>query len=442
MTIPDAAVAPPPNDRMLRLVRAAMTLPPQVRGPLGSTLLRVPHPTPRLMAFMVSPEVRSDPWALYRDLRSRYPLRRVPPGLWLVSRHADAAMLARHPHLSVDETKSRLFGNVGGGGPFTEFVRAIMLFRDPPDHDRLRRLVARAFTPRRVEELRPQVEALTARRLDALEARGRADLLAELAYPLPVDVICEMIGVPEADRALFPAWAGSLAARFDLEPLRTPEIDRRGDEAIGELGAYIDGLIDDTSRRKPAGVLDTLVATSEEGDRLTRQEVITTCGLLLMAGHETTANLIANGVLALLGQPDELAALRAGDVPIELAVDELLRHDGPVQLVQRVVLEDLDVNGTTIPAGDQMVLLFGAANRDPDVFHDPERLDLSRHPNPHLAFSSGIHACLGASLARMEAAVVLRQLLDRFPKLRLDGHPRWRDTFVLRGLRSLPVTWD
>ena len=143
------------------------------------------------------------------------------------------------------------------------------------------------------------------------------------------------------------------------------------------------------------------MATSEEGDRLTRQEVITTCALLLMAGHETTANLIANGVLALLGQPEELAALRAGDVPVELAVEELLRHDGPVQMVQRVVLEDVDIRGTTVPAGNQMVLLLGAANRDPDVFHEPERLDLSRDPNPHLAFSSGIHACLGASLARM-----------------------------------------
>jgi cytochrome P450 len=256
-----------------------------------------------------------------------------------------------------------------------------------------------------------------------------------------VDVICEMLGVPETDRYLFPPWARDLAARVDLEPLRTPEINRRGDEAARDLTAYLDGLIGDASRRTPGGLLDALVAAGQDGDALTRDEVITTCGLLLMAGHETTANLIANGVLALLRQPDALADLRSGDVPVERAVEELLRHDGPVQMVQRVALEDLDVRGATVTRGDLIVLLLAAANRDPNVFHDPERLDLDRDPNPHLAFSSGIHACLGASLARMETAVVLRQLLDRLPGLRLDGVPRWRDTFVLRGLRSLPLAW-
>ena len=438
----DVATAPPQDDRMLRIIRSAMTLSPRVRRPLASTLRLVPLVTPQMVAFMVSPEVRSEPWNLYRALRNRYPIRRVPPGLWLVSRHADAAALARHPRLSVDESNSNLFPDTPPSGPFSDFVEGIMLFADPPDHDRLRRLVARAFTPRRVEELRPRIEALTAQRLDAIEARGKVELLADLAYPLPIDVICEMLGVPEADRHLFPGWARALASRFDIEPLRTPEINRAGDQAAQELTDHLDGLITDASRRTPGGLIDALVSIGEEGDSLTRREVITTCGLLLIAGHETTANLIANGLLALLRQPDALAALRSGDVPMERAVEELLRHDGPVQMVQRVALEDLEVRGTIIPAGHLIVLLLGAANRDPEVFHDPERLDLSRSPNPHLAFSSGIHACLGASLARLEAAVVLRQLLDRFPRLRLDGRPQWRETFVLRGLKSLPLAWD
>jgi cytochrome P450 len=292
-----------------------------------------------------------------------------------------------------------------------------------------------------VDELRPRVEALCGRRLDALEARGHADLLADIAYPLPVDVICEMLGVPDADRHLFPAWAGALVARFDIEPLRTAEVNRLGDQSATDFGAYLGALIAEPSRRTPGGLIDALVATRDGGDRLSTEEIVATCGLLLMAGHETTANLIANGLLALLRQPDQLAALRSGEVAMELAVEELLRYAGPVQMTQRIVLEDFPLKGTTIPAGDLVVLLLGAANRDPDVFHTPELLDLGRDPNPHLAFSSGIHACLGASLARMETAVALRQLLERFPKLRLDGPHQWRDTFVLRGLRSMPIRW-
>jgi cytochrome P450 len=441
MTESEVAVAPPTDDRMLRLARTAMSLPPLVRRPLASTLSRIPLATPKLLAFLVSPEIRSEPWALYRELGSKYPIRRIPPGIWLVSRHDDVAVLARHPHVSVEEAKSTLFADIPRGGSFMEVIGASVLFRDPPDHDRLRRLVVRAFTPRRVDELRPRVQALAARRLDSLESKGRGDLLRDLAYPLPVDVICEMLGVPDADRHLFPSWAASLVARFDIEPLRTPEVDRLGDQTAAELAAYLGGLIADPSRRTPGGLIDALVETREEGDRLSTEEIVSICALLLMAGHETTANLIGNGLLALLRQPDQLAALRSGDVSVGLAVDELLRHDGPVQLTQRIVLEDLQVRGTTIPAGDLVVLLLAAANRDPEVFHQPDRLELSRNPNPHLAFSSGIHACLGASLARMEAAVVLDQLLERFPKLRLDGTPRWRDTFVLRGLRCLPLAW-
>jgi cytochrome P450 len=274
-----------------------------------------------------------------------------------------------------------------------------------------------------------------------MAAHDGGDLLTELAYPLPVDVICEMLGVPEADRDRFPAWANALAARLDIEPLRTAEINRRGDEAAAELQTYLGELIADPSRREAGGLIDALVTSEEAGDRLSRDEVVSTCALLLIAGYETTANLIANGVLALLDHPDQLAALRRGEVPVERAVEELLRFTGPVQITQRIAVEEVEVAGVTVPAGEFVMLLIAAANRDPDVFADPDRLDITRDPNPHLAFSYGIHACLGASLARMETAVVLQQLVERFPHLALTERPRWRNTFVLRGLESLPVTW-
>jgi cytochrome P450 len=432
--------ARPADDRMLRTVSKVLNLPPLVRRPLANALRAVPLATTQILAFMVSPEIRAEPWALYARLRTKYPVRRIPPGIWLIAGHADVATLARDPRLGVDERKSRFADDVLAGGPFNDLLGGSMLFLDPPDHDRLRRLVARAFTPRRVEELRGRVEELAARRIDAFAARGGGDLLVELAYPLPIDVICEMLGVPEADRHRFPPWARAQAARMDISPFRTPEINHNGDQAAAELTAYLDGLLTDPTKRLPGGVIEALAESEDAGDRLTHQEVISTCALVLIAGYETTANLIGNGVLALLRNPDQLAALRTGEVTAESAVEELLRHDGPVQMTQRIPLEDIDVRGHHIQKGDEVILLLSAANRDPDVFADPERLDLGRDPNHHLAFSYGIHACLGASLARLEAAVALRQLVDRFPHLRLDGQPQWRNTFVLRGLQSLPVS--
>ncbi|HZN13143.1 MAG TPA: cytochrome P450 [Acidimicrobiales bacterium] len=442
MTATDTTVTAPGDDeRMFQIVRRVLNLPSLVRRPLASSLRLVPVPTARLLAFMVSPEIRANPWSLYAKLRRKRPVMRIPPGIWLVARHDDAARLARDPRLGVDEHKSK-WPPTQSLGPFSDVMGHSMLFIDPPDHDRLRRLVARSFTPKRVEELRPRVKELGARRIDALTPLGRADVLAELAYPLPVDVICEMLGVPEHDRDLFPGWARTLAARLDISPFRTPEIERAGDEAAAELSAYLDGLITDPSKRVAGGLIDALVASEESGDRLTHQEVISTCGLLLIAGYETTANLIGNGLLALLGSPAQLAALRAGDVTAESAVEELLRHDGPVQMTQRIALEDIEVGGQQIEKGDVVILLLSAANRDPAVFAEPDALRLDRDPNPHLAFSYGIHACLGASLARLEAAEVLRELVDRFPNLRLDGKPKFRNTFVLRGLESLPLAWD
>jgi cytochrome P450 len=404
-------------------------------------LRRLPSADAKLLALVASPEVRADPWALYRSLRETRPFYRSRLGTWIVAGHADVSAILRHKAVSVVESKSAGFTEHERGA-FSSLIERTMLFQDPPDHERLRRLVARAFTPRRIEDLRPRVETLTRERFDRIASRGEADLLGDLAYPLTVDVICELLGIPPAERGAFPRWARALAARMDIEPVRTPQIELEGDAAATEFATFIDGLITDPSRRVAGGLIDALVAAEEEGDRLTHDEVISTCALLVFAGHETTANLLGNGVLTLLRHPDQLRELGTGTVSVPSAVEELLRHDGPVQFSQRIALADLDVGGHAIPAGDVVALLIGSANRDPAVFADPERLDLTRDPNPHLAFGFGIHSCLGAALARVEAAVVLPQMLERWPGLRLAARPQWRDTFVVRALRSLPVAWN
>jgi unspecific monooxygenase len=325
--------------------------------------------------------------------------------------------------------------------PFSQLVGRSLLFVDAPDHTRLRRLVARAFTPRTVDALRPRVEVLVDETLTRLRPAGHGDLLAELALPSPVAVICELLGVPERERARFLSWARHLAPRFDIDQFRDEARNRLGDQAAVELAAFLNELIDDPTRRDADGLLSQLVAVEDDGDRLSRDEVVALAVLLLVAGFETTTNLICNGLLALLDDPDQLRRVHDGEVEAATTVDELLRFAGPVQFTQRVLIDPIELDGHEIPANTLVALLIGAANRDPSVFNDPNALDVGRRPNPHLAFSAGVHHCLGAALARLEAAVTIPAILRLLPDLRLAGRPRWRDTFVLRGLTALPVTW-
>jgi cytochrome P450 len=306
----------------------------------------------------------------------------------------------------------------------------------------LRALVVRAFTPRTVELLRPRIELMVDEILADLRPRGSADLLSQLALPLPVAVICELLGLPESERTRFLHWARSMASRFDVSLFRDAEKERLGDQAATELTAFLDELIADPSRRDRDGLIAAMAAVEADGDRLGRDEINALCILLLVAGFETTTNLIANGLLSLLHHPDQLVRVRDGAVSSSTAIEELLRHDGPVQMTQRVLLEDLDIDGHHLPANTLVALLIGAANRDPLVFVEPDVLDVGRDPNRHLAFSAGIHHCLGAALARVEATVAIPAVLRALPELRLAAPPRWRDTFVLRGLNSLPVTWN
>jgi unspecific monooxygenase len=316
-----------------------------------------------------------------------------------------------------------------------------LLFMDPPDHTRLRNLVARAFTPRRIEGLRAATEAITAELLDAMGSDGGpVDLIQAFAYPLPVRVICNLLGIPEADEAVFTGWSRGIARSLDPTVLRSPAIDAAIEQARSELRAYLGELLE--ARRKNPGddLLSGLALVEADGDRISSGEVLSLAVLLLVAGHETTVNLIGNGVLALLRAPEQLALLQRSPDLVGAAVDELLRFDGPVQITQRIATEDMEVVGCQVRRGDEILLVLGAANRDPAVFAEPYRLDVTRDARRHVGFGGGIHHCLGAVLARMETQIALAALLDRFGRIELAGTPVRRPTFTLRGLESLPVT--
>jgi pimeloyl-[acyl-carrier protein] synthase len=392
------------------------------------------------------PEVHQDPYPLYHRLRAEDPVHRSPLGFWVLTRHADVLAVLRDPRMSRDPRRSERVAALRASAEVDELLAAeeaapSMLFVDPPDHTRLRTLVSKAFTPAAVERLRPRVEELVTGLLDRVVAgAGAMDVVEELAYPLPVTVICELFGVPEADRDRFRAWSRGLVHLLD--PLVASDALERALQARQALRGYLGGLIAER-RAHPAGdLLTALIAAEDEGHQLSEAELVSMCVLLLVAGHETTVNLIANGMLALLRDPAARARLQADPGLARGAVEELLRYDSPVQFTSRHALTDLDVGGRRVRAGETVVAVLGAANRDPAQFPDPDRLDLARAPNRHLAFGGGIHFCLGAPLARMEAAIAIPAMLARLPGLTLGpAPPVRRDTVTLRGLTSLPVTF-
>ncbi len=408
----------------------------------GALARHVPVDPLQIFSFVASPKVRADPWGLYQRLHRRGPVRRGPFGVWIVASHAGVTRTLRELPTSVDEDLAVGLPQ-GSSVPsdFSALIDRTLLFTDPPDHTRLRRLVSRSFTPRTVEAMREPVTELAEQAVAGVRGRGAADLVTELALPFPIAVIAELLGLPEEDRDRFAGWARVIAPRLDISIFRDDAVDEAGNRGAREMAAYFEELLANPERLTDDGLLASLVAVEDDGDRLTRDELVAMCGLLLLAGFETTTNLVANSIHSLLHRPDALAAIRDGQVDMARAVDELLRHDGPVQFAQRVVLEDVELDGHQIPSHSLVALLIGAANRDPQVFDRPDDLVLDRHPNPHLAFSNGIHHCLGAALARLEAAVLIPALLRGLPELQLAGRPRWRETFVLRGFTRLPVRW-
>ncbi|WP_049568623.1 cytochrome P450 [Nonomuraea sp. SBT364] len=388
-----------------------------------------------------NPDFVAHPYGVYADLRREAPVSFFEPtGQWLVARHADVNALLRDRRLGrayLHVATHEEFGKEPEPEfqePFWRVIRAGMLDVEPPVHTRLRRLVSRAFTPRMVESLRPRVRAIAEGLVDAYVEKGGGDLIAEVAEPLPVTVIAEMLGIPDADRHLLRPWSADICGMYELNP--SEQAQHTAVRAASEFAAYLKELARERGRRPGDDLISALAAI----DELTEDELVGTCVLLLNAGHEATVNVTGNGWWSLFRNPGELARLRADRGLLPTAVEELMRWDTPLQMFERWVLEDIEVGGVAIPRGVEVALLFGSANRDPEVFDDPDRLDVGRADNPHISFGAGIHFCLGAPLARIELIESFGALLDRAPKLELRREPAWKPGYVIRGLESLDLS--
>ncbi|MFI0786917.1 cytochrome P450 [Streptomyces lydicus] len=395
---------------------------------------------------LLDPRNQADPYPLYSRWRSQAPLARLDEQLMVLTRYEDCAAVLRDGRFGHAESDDPRF--TGRARPALEVLvdddgRPVRGFLglNPPGHTRLRALVSQAFTRRRVERLAPRIEALTDELFTAMEgAPGPVDLIDGLATPLPVAVISELLGVPTADRHRMLTWSHAVARALVPDFLLPPGAAEQEARARQEFTDYLRELVVERRRAPGDDLLSALVGVHDDGDKLTENELLATCTLLLIAGHETTVNLIGNGTLALLRHPDQLARLRSEPDLTDNAVEELLRYDSPVQLTVRFALQDAEVAGVPVPAGTTLLLLIGAANRDPAAYEHPERLDIGRTPVRHLAFGQGIHFCLGAPLARLETRIALRMLLERAPRVSLAGEPEWKDHITLRGLRRLPLS--
>ena len=389
----------------------------------------------------MDPEFVADPYPTYARLRADDPVHHSPLGFWVLTRYEDVAAALRDPRFAKEPIAAFVAARLGAA--VQPGLGLSMLDRDPPDHTRLRSLVSKAFTPRVVEELRAHIQEIVDGLLDRVESVGSMDLVEEFAYPLPVVVICEMLGVPVKDHERFKGWGLDIARGLDAILLPPDsEVAQRSAASRHALTDYFRGLIAERRASPRGDLLSALIAAEEAGDKLSENELLATCLLLLIAGHETTVNLIGNGTLALLRNPGELRRLRESPGLVGSAVEELLRYDGPVQRTARIVSEDVAIGGRTIGKGEMVMPFIGAADRDPAQFADPERLDLTRADNRHLAFGWGIHFCLGAPLARVEGQIAINALLHRLPKLApATDKPEFRQSLTLRGLKSLPVSF-
>jgi len=394
-----------------------------------------------------SPEFQADPHPLWARLRAERPVypRALPDGrrMWTVTRHRDCVQVLRDPDCSAQKFPTHVLHQLASdpAAPFAVIARTVLgmlLVKDDPDHGRLRGLVNKAFTPRVVSELRPRVQAITDELLAAAAKRGEFDAIADLGMPLPIIVIAELLGVPLEDRASLKRWSDKLVTFLD-GTLREKGLADAADACL-EMRAYMDRVFAERRSRPREDLISRLIAARELEDRLSDDELFGTVVLILAAGHETTTNLIGNGLYTLLRHPAELARLRARPEAIGAAVEELLRFAPPVSLTSRTAARDLALGGERIPKDDEMDLVLAAANRDPAVFAEPDRLDLFRGDNRHLSFGFGAHFCLGASLARLEGQIALGSVVARFPALKLASESvAWKPGIVLRGLVELPL---
>lgn len=401
----------------------------------------VEEPISPAIAEAIRPENRSDPYPVYRRYRETAPMHRADPGLWTFTRYHDILAVLRDDRFSADPRNATVLEQLaeqsGEPRPIRDVAGRVLLFTDPPDHTRLRTLVNKAFTPRTVERLRSRVEVLVDEILDGVEQGGGMDVIDDLAYPLPAYVICELMGVPASDRDTFRGWSGDVAPILD--PSTSPEMLQKAMGTVAQFGVYFWGQIEERTKDPGDDLLSAMVHATVEEDRLSPEELIGLCVLIFIAGHETTQNLIGNGLYALLRHPDQLELLRSDPSLTKGAIEELLRFDSPVQLTGRAATEDIEVSGTTIPKGEEVIMLLGAGNRDPEAFDDPERLDITRQKTSVLSFGAGAHFCLGAGLARLEGQIVFDKLLARLPRIELAEEPEYRPTMTLRGLKALKV---
>ena len=394
-----------------------------------------------------SDEILQDPYPTYARLHEEAPLHYLDVGnkwaVWSIFSHAECASIAKDPRLSAKRAKQMLLPlPLSRQSEFSELARMLslwLIFMDPPEHTRLRKLLNKGFSAAAVEGLRPQVEAIVDQMLKPLQYGAEVDLMREFANPMPVRIILEMLGIPQELRDTFVDWSRAIAV-FRGNPNRTVEEARAAQDALIELTEFFRTTVAERRRNKGNDLISLLIDIEEEGEVLTEEELYAQCIALLFAGHETTRNLIGNGMYTLLRNPRETEELREKPEMIRSAVEELLRYESPVQFTARVLKEDVEVCGQQIRKGWTVLCMLGAANRDPKQFKEPNQLDLKRLNNQHLAFSAGLHFCIGAQLARLEGQVALRNLVQRFPKMKLGGpRPEWASTFGFRGLKSLPV---
>ncbi len=368
-----------------------------------------------------------DPYRTYEQLRQKDPVHRMRLiEAWALTRYEDVQdVLADH----------KRFTNAERNYDYMQYRTFLDL--DPPDHTRLRGLVSKAFTPRAVRELGPRIQDLVDELLESVAGKSRIDLISDFAFPLPVIVIAEMLGVPAQDRARFRAWSDDIA--LSVNPLLNSEQIERVQQATEELFDYFEGIIEQRRQTPRNDMISALLAAEEEGDRLTHEELLSTLMLLLVAGNETTRNLIGNGMLALLKYPAQLQRLREHPELLDSAINELLRYDSPVQMDARNAIDDVEIGGKRIAAGQRILAIVGAANRDPQIFANPDELDIGRDEVSHLSFGRGIHYCLGSPLAILEGRIAFSSLLDRYSSIRLASEPVFKDQIVLRGVEELWV---
>ncbi len=388
---------------------------------------------------LVRPEGRANPYPIYRRFRETASILWQPPAFWAVSSYDLVTSVLRDRRFGTADLRSirAMFMQAEGNSSFMDRLRKTMLMRNPPDHMRLRGIVSKAFSPRMINSLGTRIQEITDELLSGIHGHS-FDVISDVAFPLPVMVIAEMLGVPDQDREHFRRWARAMVGSLDL--VTDPAQVEAADLAADECESYLAGLVEQRRRDPREDLLSALAVAEDEGRRLTQEELLANAMLLLLAGHETTVNLIGNGTLNLLRNPDQAEMLREEPSLAPSAIEEVLRYESPVQLTLRRASEPVEVGGVTIGEGEHVLLMLGAANRDPARFSDPDRLDIKRPDNGHLAFGEGIHYCLGANLARAEGQAAIGTLLRRMPGLRLDATEiQWRDQVTLRSLKELRV---